>query len=147
MSITVTPTYPADQPMFDGQPVFGTGAVTVTELGPQPPATAAAIDAFLGLAAGTTKYGAGSGRLWGIKGSLVGSSPGAVGALEATLLSFAGRTAKLGIPTVQTYPSDYWFRPNCYFTSGDYAPSSAGIVAIGGGQYSLSYAIVVREAH
>jgi hypothetical protein len=145
MAITVTPTYPADQPVFNGQPIFGTGAVTVTRLGPDPPATAAAIDRFLGRAVGTTQYGAGSGRLWGIKGSLVGTSPAAVAALEATLLSYAGQTAKLGLPTGQTYPSDYAFESGCFFEPGDYEPSAAGIVAIGGGQYSLSYAIVFRE--
>ena len=73
MSITATLTYPDDVPVFDGTQIFGKpSSFTVTQLGPDPPATAAAIDTFLGRTVGTTVYGGGSGRLWGLNGAARG---------------------------------------------------------------------------
>jgi hypothetical protein len=142
----VTTPYNDDIPTFDGQPIFGPLAnFTVAKL---PFGTALEIDSFLGLTPGTTQYGADGGpggRLWGITGQFIEATSEAVSADQATLLSFVGITARLGIPTYDVFPSDYQFVPKCYFVATDYAPSGAGIVSAPGGTYSLSYSLVIRE--
>ncbi|MHB8397360.1 MAG: hypothetical protein ACYDCI_00275 [Candidatus Limnocylindrales bacterium] len=147
--IIATPRYNDDVPTFDGQAVFGSqAAITAQQLVPGIAGSAAAIDAFLGLTPGTTRYGAEpGGSLWGVTGAFVASSSGAVSAIETAFVALAGITATLGLPTNQTFPSDFEYLAGCYFTGGDFAASSAGIVSTGGGMYSLSYAVVFRQTH
>jgi len=50
-----------------------------------------------------------------------------------------------GRPTGLPYPGDYWLEANCEFVAAELISSGAGIVAIGGGMYSLSYSMIIRE--
>ena len=67
--------------------------------------------------------------------------------MEATFLAFAGIVAVLGLPTMEHYPADFAYYPNSFFEASDFVPAAGGIVSIGGGLYSLSYAVVFRCLH
>jgi hypothetical protein len=143
-------TYNDDVANFDGQQIFGdTPSFNVIPVVPGYAGGAAAVDGFLGLTPGTTQYGPdpSGGSLWGITGALIAPSSDAVAALQATLLSFAGITSTLGIPTGNPYPSDFAYERSCYFVAAEFVPSPGGIVPIGGGFWSLGYSLIVRQVH
>ncbi len=51
----------------------------------------------------------------------------------------------LGVPTGNPWPDNWKVYPNCYIYAPEIVPSSNGIVQIGGGNYSLSYVMIVRQ--
>jgi hypothetical protein len=144
-------------PTFAGQAIFGDEfSFFAAPLAAQNPA---GVDAWLSLSPGTTQYGPPpGGQLWGLSGTLIGSSSGAVGALQATLASFAGTpgvflwpTADPANPTVN--------EPNCYFSAAEIVYALGGIINVGGtyvihddgttdtigGQWQVGYTMILRQ--
>lgn len=140
-------------PLFGGQPLFGPLASFEYQLLQAGTAgLPVAIDAWLGNAPGTTRYGSSGGRIWGFTGALIAPTSDGVAALEATLLSFAGPACVLGLPLSVTprdptnkWPGDYQWWQGCYFVAAEFVASSDGVVSYQGNQYSLSYAMIMRQ--
>jgi hypothetical protein len=127
-----------DLPSFEWSVLAGPGQ---NETAPE------VIDAFLGFTPGTTLYGPGAGRLIGITGALIAPTSGGVSTLLATLQGAAGPPSglALGVPTGNPWPDNWKVYSNAYIYAPEIVPSSSGIVQITGGNYSLSYAMVVRQ--
>jgi len=137
----VTGSLPA-APLLAGQAVFGLpAAFSVGQLESAP----AAIDGWLGLTPGTTVYGAGSGRLWGIAGSFQESSSAACSADFAALQAACGTSGAFSFPTGEKFAFTAWrTRPSCRIVPGEVVADPNG--PHGSGSYwTLAYWGVVRD--
>jgi hypothetical protein len=134
----------ADAPTFDGQAIFGDlASFAYAQLVQGRPID---VDTWLGLAPGTTTYGADpNGRLFGVRGTFIATTIAGVWALESTLYSFAGLAASFGVPTGLPWPGDYYFWPSCLFTLADYQPAATTPIPANGNMYALAYSIVIRQ--
>lgn len=132
-------TYP---PLLDQVAVFGDTdqfrQVTLPRL------DASAIDEFLGLAPGTTQYGATpGGHLYAATGVLTGDTLDDVENALMQLQSFSEGMHTYYRPTGDIYPSTYQWIHNCYFTAGDLVTGS--VTQIGIRKYAQTFAIVLRQ--
>jgi hypothetical protein len=140
VAVPMPATSPA--PLFSGQPIFGdkTQFMAVQFLVDVPKQ----IDMWLGLAAGTTQYGAPSGgRCWGIQGTLIDVSPDMVSADQAMLLAFIGQNATLGLPTGFAWPGDYYQYHNCRYVASEIKLGT--IMHSPGNQWQSSYRLIIRQ--
>jgi hypothetical protein len=136
-----TGSYPA-APLFDGEQVFGDPAsFSVGQLDGKP----SSVDGWLGLTPGTTVYGAGHGRHWGVAGKFLGQSMIAVNTDFASLVGMAGFEAPFVFPTNETISFNAWqMRRNCRMVSTEIVADTNGPQG-GGSNWSLLFWCVVRD--
>jgi hypothetical protein len=130
-------------PSFNGSQCFGdTEAWALFGLRP----SALAVDEWLGLEPGTTRYGAppGEGRLVGVSGRFAGPTAAAVDAQVDELLALAGISARFLFPVAMRFPATWYAVSSCYFTAGDFASDPNGIQPTLGNCVSLNYWLVIR---
>jgi len=130
-------------PMLGGQMVFGDpGLFSVGLL----LGTPASIDGWLGLSPGTTVYGAGSGRVWGVAGTLWDSSEAAVLADFAVLAALCDGSARgFILPSGEKRPMLAWaVRPSARVMPGELVADPNGPQPPGAA-WSLRYWCAVRD--
>jgi len=129
-------------PLFDGQGVFGSiPAFSVGLLHGKP----ADFDGWLGLTPGTTVYGAGPGRVWGVAGTFAESTSAACTADLAALEAVAGPSADFWFPSGEKFPYTAWQkRPSCRIVPGEVVGDPNGVQG-SGSYWTLKFWCVVRE--
>jgi len=129
--------------LFAGQPVFGDPSrLIVSELAEGTPA---AVDQWLGLAPGTTQYGAGTGIIWGMTGQFAAPTDGGVLACLANLVQYCGIVYEFIFPTGETFAYSAWrARRSCRMLTQEITTDPNGIQTTTG-QYTLNFWLVVRD--
>jgi len=100
-----------------------------------------AIDAFLWLTPGSTIYD--NVHVFGLTGQFLDTLVN-VNAQQATLQSYAGIVAPLGLPTTDIFPSNFYWFPNCRMLASEMvfsAPTAFG----SSGRFVLPFRVVVRQ--
>ncbi len=129
-------------PLFAGRPLLGNPALfSVGQLDGK----ASSVDGWLGLTPGTTQYGAGSGRHWGIAGTFQETSSAACEADLAALQAVCGVTYPFSFPTGEQRAMTAWrTRPSCHIVPGEVVADPNG--PQGSGSYwTLRFWCVVRD--
>jgi len=129
-------------PLFNGQAVFGDPSkFVVGGLNGTP----AAVDGWLGLTPGTTVYGAGTGRLWGIAGTFGDVSSAACSADLAALQALEGPIGVFAFPTGEKFSfTAFRHRDSCRIAPGECVGDPAGPQG-SGSAWTLRYWAVVRD--
>jgi hypothetical protein len=130
-------------PLFNGMKIFGNpDSFRIYELLLNTPAK---IDAFLGLTAGTTLYGAdpSGGSLIPISGQWLDRSIPLVQAKLAAFQAQEGVVADFYQPVRDIYPADFALKKNCRFSYTDYTIGS--VTQLGQSWFGLTYKLVLRQ--
>ena len=106
--------------------------------------SAVQVDNWLGNTPGTTQYGVQSGgRIWLVSGLFIGDSPTDIANQQSLLMSYAGITATVGLPTGYAWPQDFKWWKGGRFNANEVVLGSTTSYA--GNRYQAPFKMIIRQ--
>ncbi len=102
------------------------------------------IDLFLGLLQGTTQTGIPeNGACWGVQGKFIEASSGDIDDAVVTMLSYAGITSTMIIPTGKLPPDDLIAYAGCIYLASELVTYATSLRQ--DGRYEAAYKLIIRQ--